>query len=332
MHTKNHSGIYSDYKKKIDEILAQQIIKDNPLSLYEPLKYLLSGGGKRIRPVLMLFSCEAAGGRMEDALYASVAIELLHNFTLVHDDIMDNADTRRGRETLHKKWNDNVAILSGDHLIGMAYMNLIKTRSDRLSEIISSFTDGILEVCEGQSYDKEFEIRKDVKLSEYIMMIGKKTARMLETSAEVGALIGNGNEEIVRNLKSYASNLGIAFQILDDLLDINSSEEELGKKIGGDLLEGKKTFLILKALELVKDKNDLRKITDVIENNGLDPADENGILEIKRIYEKSGVIEFAKTEIEKYTFLAEKNLISIADAEMQQRLKWFSSMLMNRNF
>lgn len=328
----NHSGIYSAYKKKIDEVLSQQILKEHPATLYEPLKYLLSGGGKRIRPVLMIFCCEAAGGKMEDAVHASAAIELLHNFTLVHDDIMDNADTRRGKETLHKKWNDNVAILSGDHLIGMAYMNLIKTNSGRLNEIVSSFTEGILEVCEGQSFDKEFEIRKDVRLSEYLMMIGKKTARMLETSAEVGALIGNGSDEIIHNLKKYASNLGIAFQILDDLLDINASEEELGKKIGGDLLEGKKTFLILKALELVKDENDLQKIKSVIDSNGLKPGDENDILEIKNIYERSGVIEFAENEIEKYTSLADKHLNTVPDGEMKERLKWFSSMLMSRKF
>lgn len=328
----NHSGIYSQYKKKIDEILAQQITREFPVTLYEPLKYLLSGGGKRIRPVLMIFCCEAAGGKMEDAVYASAAIELLHNFTLVHDDIMDNADTRRGKETLHKKWNDNVAILSGDHLIGMAYMNLIKTNSGRLNEIVSSFTEGILEVCEGQSFDKEFEIRKDVRLSEYLMMIGKKTARMLETSAEVGALIGNGSDEIIHNLKKYASNLGIAFQILDDLLDINASEEQLGKKIGGDLLEGKKTFLILKALELVKNENDLQKIKSVIDNDGLKPGDENDILEIKNIYERSGVIEYAENEIEKYTSLADKHLNTVPEGEMKERLKWFSSMLMSRKF
>lgn len=328
----NHSGIYSAYKKKIDEVLSQQILKEHPATLYEPLKYLLSGGGKRIRPVLMIFCCEAAGGKMEDAVHASAAIELLHNFTLVHDDIMDNADTRRGKETLHKKWNDNVAILSGDHLIGMAYMNLIKTNSGRLNEIVSSFTEGILEVCEGQSFDKEFEIRKDVRLSEYLMMIGKKTARMLETSAEVGALIGNGSDEIIHNLKKYASNLGIAFQILDDLLDINASEEQLGKKIGGDLLEGKKTFLILKALELVKNENDLQKIKSVIDSNGLKPGDENDILEIKNIYERSGVIEFAENEIEKYTSLADKHLNTVPDGEMKERLKWFSSMLMSRKF
>lgn len=327
----NHTDVYKVYKKRIDEILRDSVQKQNPATLYDPLKYLLSTGGKRIRPMLVLISCEASGGKMEDALYASVAMELLHNFTLVHDDIMDNADTRRGRETIHKKWNENVAILSGDHLIGMAYLELLKTKSGKLDEIIKAFTDGIIEVCEGQSFDKEFELRKDVTIDEYIMMISKKTAKMLETSAIVGALIGNGSNEQVSNIRKYASNIGLAFQILDDLLDINSTEEELGKKIGGDLVEGKKTFLLLKALELVNDKNDLKLIEDIINNNGLENNDEK-IGKIKNIYQKYGVIDFAKKEIEKYTNEADKYLNTIPDGERKERLKWFSNMLMSRSF
>lgn len=327
----NHTSVYKVYKKRIDEILSASVQKQNPVTLYNPLKYLLSTGGKRIRPMLVLISCEAVGGKMEDALYASVAMELLHNFTLVHDDIMDNADTRRGRETIHKKWNENVAILSGDHLIGMAYMELLKTKSGKLDEIVKAFTDGILEVCEGQSFDKEFELRKDVSIDEYIMMISKKTAKMLETSAVVGALIGNGSDEQVSNIRNYASNIGLAFQILDDLLDISSTEEELGKKIGGDLVEGKKTFLLLKALELVNEKNDLRLIEDIIINNGLE-NNEVKITEIKNIYQKYGIFDFAKKEIEKYTNEADKYLNTFPDGERKERLKWFSNMLMSRSF
>jgi geranylgeranyl diphosphate synthase type II len=327
----NHTSVYKVYKKRIDEILSASVQKQNPATLYNPLKYLLSTGGKRIRPMLVLISCEAAGGKMEDALYASVAMELLHNFTLVHDDIMDNADTRRGRETIHKKWNENVAILSGDHLIGMAYMELLKTKSGKLDEIVKAFTDGILEVCEGQSFDKEFELRKDVTIGEYIMMISKKTAKMLETSAVVGALIGNGSNEQVSNIRNYASNIGLAFQILDDMLDISSTEEELGKKIGGDLVEGKKTFLLLKALELVNEKNDLRLIEDIIGNNGLE-NNEVKIAEIKNIYRKYGIFDFAKKEIEKYTNEADKYLNTFPDGDRKERLKWFSNMLMSRSF
>jgi len=328
---KNQFSAFSGYKNNVDEILSDAIKKDAPVTLYEPLKYILSAGGKRIRPILVILSCEAAGGKMEDALYASVAMELLHNFTLVHDDIMDNADTRRGRETIHKKWNENVAILSGDHLIGMAYMNLLNTKSGRINEIVRAFTEGILEVCEGQSFDKEFEIRKDVTIDEYIMMIGKKTAKMLETSALVGALIGNGNEEQISNLKNYALNLGLAFQILDDLLDINSTEEELGKKIGGDLVEGKKTFLLLKATELVTEESDFNKIENIIIKNGLE-NNEYKIQEIKNIYEKYGVIDFAKKEIEKYTLLADRYLNTFPDGVSKDKLNLFSNMLMSRSF
>lgn len=329
---KNYTDVYTEYKKIIDKILSTSIQKQTPETLYKPLKYLLDGGGKRIRPVLLIFACEAAGGKMEDAVNASVAIELLHNFTLVHDDIMDNADTRRGRLTIHNKWNTNVAILSGDHLIGMAYTYLLKTNSVRLGEIARTFTDGIIEVCEGQSYDKEFEIRKDVTAEEYIMMISKKTAKMLETSALIGTMIGNGSDEMMQNLKEYSSNLGIAFQILDDLLDITSTEDELGKKIGGDLVEGKKTFLLLKALELVKEKDDLSKLNYIIEHNGLEFNDDEQIAGIKNIFEKHGVIDFAKKEIEKYTGKADNCLNKISGSESSDRLRWFSHMLMSRSF
>ncbi|MEO6696182.1 MAG: polyprenyl synthetase family protein [Ignavibacteria bacterium] len=327
-----HSGVYSDYKKRVDDILASAINKKEPVTLYEPLKYILEGGGKRIRPMMLIFACEAAGGKAEDALNASVALELLHNFTLVHDDIMDNADTRRGVETIHKKWNNNVAILCGDHLIGMAYMYLLQTKSGKLDEIVKAFTEGIVEVCEGQSYDKEFEIRKNVTLDEYSMMIGKKTAKMLETSAVVGALIGNGDPEMVDNIRNYAVNIGLAFQILDDMLDITAIESEFGKKTGGDLVEGKKTYLLLKAREVVSDKDDKEKIENIIINNGLANATDEKINEIKNIYEKYSVIESAQKEIEKYTMQADKYLNALPESEAKERLKWFSKMLMGRSF
>jgi len=328
----NHSDAYSYYKNRVDGILASTINKKEPRTLYDPLKYILEGGGKRIRPMMVIFSCEATGGNPEDALNASVALELLHNFTLVHDDIMDNADTRRGRKTIHKKWNDNVAILSGDHLIGLAYTFLIKTNTKRLNEIIDAFTEGIIEVCEGQSYDKEFEVRKDVTLEEYLMMISKKTSKMLQTSAVVGALIGDASSEQIVNIREYAANIGLAFQILDDLLDIMAIESQLGKKIGGDLVEGKKTYLLLKAREVINDKKDKEKIENIIINNGLEKATEDKIIEIKNIYEKYDVIKSANEEIEKYTMLADRHLNTLPDGEAKERLKWFSNMLMSRSF
>lgn len=328
----DQSDIYLKYKKRVDEILSESVSKSIPETLYSPLKYVLNSGGKRIRPILIIFCCEAAGGNPEDALNAGVAIEMLHNFTLVHDDIMDNADTRRGIPTVHKKWNENVAILTGDHLIGMAYSYLLKTKSDRLDEIVKTFTEGIIEVCEGQSFDKEFEERKNVTSDEYLMMISKKTAKMLETSAVVGALIGNGGKVLLENIRNYAANIGLAFQIQDDLLDITADETEFGKKIGGDLVEGKKTYLLLKAMESVSGESDKSKILNIVNKNGLNADDTDKISEIKNIYIKYGIIDSAQKEIEKYTKLADKYLNTLPEGESKDRLKWFSGMLMGRSF
>ncbi|MBP9192657.1 MAG: polyprenyl synthetase family protein [Ignavibacteria bacterium] len=324
--------IYSDYKVKVDALITSSVSKDNPATLYEPIKYILSNGGKRIRPMMIIFACEICGGKMEDALNASVAIEMLHNFTLVHDDIMDNADTRRGNETIHKKWNDNVAILTGDHLIGLAYSYLIKTDSKNLKGIVDTFTEGIIEVCEGQSYDKEYEDKSAVTIDEYLMMISKKTAKMLETSAIVGALLGNGTPEQIGNIRNYASNIGLAFQIQDDLLDITADETEFGKKIGGDLVEGKKTYLLLKAMELVSEEKDKLKIMEVVNKEIIKHDVEERILTIKRIYEDYGIIESAQERIRHYTELADKYLNTFPDSEYKERLKWFSEMLMGRSF
>ncbi|MEO8664177.1 MAG: polyprenyl synthetase family protein [Ignavibacteria bacterium] len=327
-----HSEAYKKYKDIVDSILSKTITQKQPETLYKPLRYILNSGGKRIRPMLVISACEGAGGKMEDAVNAAVAIELLHNFTLVHDDIMDNADTRRGMKTIHRKWNDNVAILCGDLLIGFAYSYLMKTKSGKLDKIVKIFTDGVIEVCEGQGYDKEFENRNDVTLDEYMMMIHKKTAKLLETSAVIGALCGGANDEKVNNIRQYASNIGIAFQIQDDLLDIIADEKELGKKIGGDLVEGKKTYLLLKAMQVVKNKKDRKKIEKIASGKGLKADNTEKIMEIKNIYERYGVLESAQNEIELYTNLADEYLYAFTDPEHQKQMRWFSEMLMGRSF
>lgn len=183
--------LISEYRVKIDnrlteylnaETLHTEYVKVNgkyPSSLYDPLNYIMSGRGKRIRPLLLILTCEAFGGRFEDSLDAAVAIEILHNFTLVHDDIMDNADTRRGKTTIHRKWDVNTAILVGDELIGLSYRSLLKTRSHRIDDVVKAFTDGVIEVCEGQAFDKEFEIDDDVSMDDYFLMIKKKTAELI---------------------------------------------------------------------------------------------------------------------------------------------------------
>ncbi len=326
-----HHSIYADYRKKIDNILSQSITRSLPASLYDPLVYVLGSGGKRIRPMMVIFSCEAAGGSFDDAVNASVAMEMLHNFTLVHDDIMDNADTRRGEPTVHTKWNENVAILVGDQLIGLAYIYLLKTNSDNIREITGAFTEGIIEVCEGQSFDKEYEERKDVTIDEYMMMIRKKTAKMLETAAAVGALIGGGDKRFVENVKEFALNTGLAFQIQDDLLDIVADEEQFGKKTGGDIIEGKKTYLLLKAFESAESDEDKKLIRKIIDNNGLKDATDSDISKVREVYERSGAIESARNEIERFTKLAEDCLEQLPDNTGRERLKWLTEMLMNRS-
>lgn len=324
----NYTEKYGFYKNLIEDKLLTFTTKVSPVGIYDPMKYILDGGGKRIRPMLLILSCEAVGGKAEDALDAATAVEILHNFTLVHDDIMDNADTRRGRETVHKKWDRDTAILAGDGLLGYAFKSLLKTKSDRIQDVAKSFTEAIIEVCEGQSYDKEFELRKKVKIDEYIMMIDKKTSELLKCCAEIGGLIGNASPSELEGLKYYALYTGLAFQIQDDLLDITADEKEFGKKTGGDLFEGKKTFLLLKAIEVAADAEDKQFLHYIIENKGVKNSEE--VMKAKAIYNKYGVIEAASKKVEEYTTMANEHLVNIKDSDAKNMLKWFSDMLLNR--
>ncbi|CUU06863.1 Geranylgeranyl pyrophosphate synthase, partial [Candidatus Kryptobacter tengchongensis] len=223
---------YNAYKKVIDERLKQALIEEKPVGLYEPIRYILFAGGKRIRPIILLLSCESLGGDYEDAINAALAVEIFHNFTLVHDDIMDNADLRRGLLTIHKRWGINTAILSGDAMFAIAYKFLSSIKSARIDEIFNSFTQAAIEVCEGQALDLELETSFDVSIDDYIKMISKKTASLIKNSARIGALIANGSNEQILALENYGLNLGLAFQFMDDLLDVVASSDEFGKSIG----------------------------------------------------------------------------------------------------
>ncbi|MCP4971472.1 MAG: polyprenyl synthetase family protein, partial [Arcobacter sp.] len=246
------------YKKEISKFenkYSKLITNQKPTSLYEPCSYIIKSTGKRLRPFLVMLSAQAVNSKISSVTNAAIAVELLHNFTLVHDDIMDNADKRRGRTTLHIKYNTNTAILAGDNLIALAYKSLLRDCKHSTNEIVNDFTQGITEVCEGQSLDTDFENRKKVTLDEYVVMIQKKTAALAETCCSIGARLGNGTKSEITSLKNYGKYLGLAFQIQDDLLDIMADEKELGKKIGGDLIEGKKTYLLLSALAKAKGKD-----------------------------------------------------------------------------
>jgi geranylgeranyl diphosphate synthase type II len=326
----------NSFDKRLYDFLAEQTAlshysDDNvkyPYSLYDPLNYIMQGGGKRIRPLMLFFSGETFGGKIENLLDAAVAIEILHNFTLVHDDIMDNADTRRGKETIHKKWSVNEAILVGDELIGLSYRSLLRTKSPRIGEVVQVFTDGVIEVCEGQALDKEYETADGVTLDDYIVMIRKKTAELLRTSALMGAIIAGAEKEELEIIGSYSKYLGLAFQILDDLLDVIANEEEFGKKIGGDILEKKKTYVYLKSIELSgpKDADYLKNLY----NNGA-PGREK-IKEVIKIYKDSGAVDTARKEILQYTNKANTYLSKLGSRNAKEKLEKFSDMLLNRSY
>ncbi len=325
MKNMNYISLYETERKKINKILSSALKKRKPASLYEPGSYILNSGGKRLRPLLVLLSSKAVGGNFKDAYNAAAAVEMLHNFTLVHDDIMDNADKRRGRLTLHKMYDNSTAILTGDSLLSIAYEYLLKDCNGSAKQVISSFTHGLIEVCEGQSLDTDFESRKNVSLSEYIIMIKKKTAAMAEMCCKIGALLGDGTKSQVNALGNYGLNLGIAFQIQDDLLDISADEKKFGKTIGGDLVEGKKTFLFLEALEKSRGE-DRKKLKKVIENKGVR---RNQVLNYKMIYEKLGVLDDARSEIRAYTQKALRS-INLLDEKNKKIFKWLADSLIHR--
>jgi geranylgeranyl diphosphate synthase, type II len=321
----NCISLYESERKKINKILSVSVKNRKPASLYEPSSYILNSGGKRLRPLLVLLSTKAVGGEFKNCYNAAAAVEMLHNFTLVHDDIMDNADKRRGRLTLHKKYDHNTAILAGDSLLSIAYEYLLKDCNGNSKEVISSFTHGLIEVCEGQSLDTDFELRKNVALSEYITMIKKKTAAMAEMCCRIGALLGGGTKSQVNALGNYGLNLGIAFQIQDDLLDISADEKEFGKTIGGDLVEGKKTFLFLEALEKSRGE-DRKKLLRVIEQKGIRI---NQVPGYKMIYEKLGVLDDARREIRAYTQKALRS-VNLLDEENKKIFRWLADSLIHR--
>ncbi len=310
------------FEKKYQLVLQGK----EPKSLYEPCDYIVESTGKRLRPFLVLLSAKAVGANSNKVINAAIAVELFHNFTLVHDDIMDNADKRRGRPTLHIKYDINTAILAGDNLLAIAYQSLMKDCKINGLSAIEDFTIGLIEVCEGQSLDKDFEVRKKVNLDEYILMISKKTAALAEACCSIGAKLGGGSKKEINALKRYGKYLGLAFQIQDDLLDIMADEAELGKKIGGDLLEGKKTYLLLKALENSKGK-DRQLIEKVIVNSGIKA---NQIQKYKELYVKLGVVENAAAEVKKYTHLALNALKNIKNEEAKIALDWLAHLLTDR--
>jgi len=301
-----------------------------PTELYDPVNYTLALGGKRLRPLLMLMACNIFEQNVKKALPAAMAIEIFHNFTLLHDDIMDNAPIRRGKATVYKKWNSNIAILSGDTMQALAFKYLTQTESIHLKEILETFTDTAIQVCEGQQYDLNFETMPQITIDDYINMIRLKTAVLIASALKIGAIIGGAGKEAVNNLYQFGENIGIAFQLMDDLLDIYSDESKFGKQNGGDIVSNKKTFLYLRAFELASGSS-LNSLKDAFTNHNYSP--EKKIDKVKKIYNRLKVREHTETEITRYYSKGISFLESLQiDTTKKAILKDFTHQLMQRDY
>ncbi|MDX8337615.1 polyprenyl synthetase family protein [Draconibacterium sp. IB214405] len=276
------------------DLRSKELLKNQPVELYDPISYSLDMGGKRLRPVLVLLAYNMFAEAIERALPAAIGIEVFHNFTLLHDDIMDKADVRRNRPTVHKKFSENAAILSGDAMAFQSYRYFLEERSEALPEVLEVFSKTALEVCEGQQYDMDFEQRMDVTEAEYLEMIRLKTAVLLACSLKVGALIANAPATIANQLYDFGINLGLAFQLQDDLLDTFGDQAVFGKQIGGDILANKKTFLLINTLEKASEK-DKALLVDWIEKTDFDPKEK--ISAVTELYQSVGVKNMAEEKV-----------------------------------
>lgn len=288
---------YKELLEKFSHALEQEHFGGQPPELYEPIRYMMELGGKRIRPVLLLMACEAFGCDEKTAMPAALAVEVFHNFTLVHDDIMDGATIRRGQDTIWNIWGEDTAILVGDTMFALAMEYLIKIEHPRNRELLAAFLQVAREVCEGQQFDMNFEDEDDTSIPDYLSMIRLKTAVLFATSLKMGAILGNAAEEDIRNIYDFGINMGMAFQLKDDLLDVFGSVDKFGKLPGGDILSDKKTFLFLKAIELAG-KADLKVIEEYYGQEQEFP--EQKVMDITAIYSRLNIDKITKTEMERY--------------------------------
>jgi geranylgeranyl diphosphate synthase type II len=317
------------YQEVFSAFLDSFTKKREPESLYDPINYILNLGGKRLRPVLTLLTAEIFDCEYTNALDAALSIEVFHNFSLVHDDIMDDAPLRRGQETVHEKWDINTGILSGDAMLIMAYQLFENYEPHIFQDLAKLFSKTALEVCEGQQYDIDFETRDDVIISEYLKMIEYKTAVLVGAAMKMGAIVAKASIEDQNSIYEFGKNLGIAFQLQDDYLDVFGNPETFGKQVGGDIIENKKTYLYLKALELSND-DDVLQLQQLY---SITPKDQTDKIEsIKQIFITSGADVATKQTVEGYTKKAMHILDSLQISESKkQLLENFGLGLMNRN-
>ncbi|WP_298424039.1 polyprenyl synthetase family protein [uncultured Kordia sp.] len=318
----------ANYRETFLTYLEEKVVLTEPKNLYEPILYILQLGGKRLRPVLTLMTAEIFGTSREKALDAALAVEVFHNFSLVHDDIMDDAPLRRGKETVHEKWDINTGILSGDAMLIIAYQLFENYGDGVFRKLAQLFSKTAIEVCEGQQYDIDFEVRNDVTIPEYLKMIEYKTAVLVGAAMKMGAIVAEASEKDAEAIYDFGRNLGLAFQLQDDYLDAYGDPETFGKQVGGDIIENKKTYLYLKAYQNSSQENQesLQHLFSI------QPEDTTEKVEtVMQIFNESKAPEAIKEAIESYTKKAFDVLETLnIEATQKQLLKAFGTQLMNR--
>ncbi len=314
----DHEAHVAYLRQEVDEALGALVPVTEPERLYAPVRYVLAGKGKRLRPAFLLLSAALFDVPSERAMPAALAVEVFHNFTLVHDDIMDHAAERRGRPTVHTRWDTDTAILCGDFMMGLAYELLAGVEPTILPQAMTVFSRMVTRLCEGQTLDKAFESQDHVSVADYLHMIDCKTGALLEAVLELGGILGLASDEQRKQLRLVGHHVGRAFQIQDDLLDLTAQDARWGKKVGGDLVEGKKTFLLLRALECAPG-SEKAWFSQIIENGGL-PSEL--VPEAERKMEALGVLDEAHTEVVRHTEHALSALASFGGGKAQNTLSW----------
>lgn len=326
--------IYKKYAEVIEQELSQLPLPERPASLYEPVRYTLALGGKRIRPYFTLMACGLCGGDVEEAIPAAAAIELLHNFTLLHDDIMDAAPTRRGKESVYKKWNPSIAILSGDAMYAWAFEQLQyygenkRFTKEQYFEIISIFIDSAKLVCEGQAYDLDFEKERETGIETYLKMIRGKTAALIAGSFKMGAQVAGAGEQELRLLGETGEQIGIGFQIQDDLLDVSADPKQFGKKKAGDILERKKTYLFTLALQKCDEKQKA-ELLSIYEKIDLTAQDVEKVL---AIYKQQNILKTAHEAVNYYYEQGIQSVKTFSNSSFKTELIEFIISLKNRKY
>lgn len=317
-----------DFQQQIEQALKSKKYGSSPAELYAPIEYILSLGGKRMRPVFVFVGCDLFDGDVAEAIHPAIAIELFHNFTLVHDDIMDKAPLRRNHQTVHEKWNENIAILSGDAMLVKAYQELNNCKPAMLPKLLEIFSDTAIKVCEGQQWDMNFETTNKVSISQYLKMIELKTAVLLGCSLKVGAIVAGASEEQAKMIYEFGKHIGIAFQLQDDILDVYGNSEKFGKQKGGDIIANKKTFLLLKGMEMAENNRYMKEeLHQWIHAPEFVPNEK--VEAVTRIFDFLNIQELARNEMKKHydtalTYLEKinanenkkRNLLGLAESLM----------------